>query len=937
MTDKESQSPAPAPIDSRLKSFLRQATAVITAEKGLNSASRIKLESLAKHVKLPKKLFEEALVLLQTNDTANLTYYEKSFVKFLDRELGKIKGGVISLGMELEASDLAKRKYQINPTRAEQLIQARAAAAGVSRISRDEAAMFAERIIVERTNKLTAVDDQLRKDLYRIGKKWGYQREQVDRVIFREIAQNRAKRRTALAKRAMIALVLISVAGFVVALATGQFNSLFPRSAEVATNLTPKTSDKNVESQPEGKASTFSQLQRFSQNDASLKQIVDSISQVDQAKRKIGLQKLTDAVCAKSEYEPTELPGLISQLYFEEQSDVAAAAVLSAIKRRLQIQPAHVGVSVSELKNNYRANRLLGQICFSDTSSTHRSTPRHTNATQLLRERIQIQVAEDQSLEDYLSRSEAAIAVDHWNLLNQTIWSTSSVDAAVLYGPVLGLTESKLDTQTLNSYRDETLVSLIEVDSSDWNHLREPIQETVSRCPEIKLNRWISAFVKSDNTAMHDFLAPLILKRIDVKPKSVVRKDVFEAISNYDLARRNRLIQPVTSRNAQLIQELTDFLGDQTLNQTEFTPDQIADTVLRVNIQMAFCAALENVTHIDEASFVQFDRLAQSATSAPLKLRELISLPIDRLDKQSKPTGPATASEIARKDSAISRLKLSGSRRSGSSSSIKLGINQLAKIAPRFQRLSYSESKTIAACLLSDLGTEELLNIQLKLEAFSHWPGLLLAIADELPKSKVTLQQALTISRLLLGENFDIGQQDSNWKRKLQSRLYAATETQISNLVDLDPNNPTSNWNRLRIYMSDAYRDRLMIANKSDHLNQSFSSLDQTSLELARALGEGQRGSSNSSHPRKKAIVDQSSENEIARTVLAGQFLIEVISSGFEATDFASQARGLLDDFEFRMQQHSVVGQQLYQTELTLLRLFALKRELLVKQLRERN
>ena len=885
-------------------------------------------------MKLPKDLFEKALVLLQTNDTANLTHYEKAYIKFLDGELGRIKGGVISLGMELEAIDLAKRKYQINSTRAEQLIEARSKVAGISRISPAEANMFAERIIVERTSKLAAVDDQLREDLYRIGKKWGYQREQVDRVIFREITQNRAKRRTTLVKRAAILLGLILAAGFGTALATGKFNGLFPSPVPVASNATPQFSVENVESKPEREASTFSQLKQFAKNDWALGRILESISNSDQAQRKIGLQKLTDKVCSESDYEDTELPGLVSQLYIEEQSDVAAAGIISTIRRNLQLQPPEVGVSVSELKNNYRANRLLGKICFSDTASPHRSTSRYTDAVLLLEERIQISVSENQSLADYLSRSEAAIAVDHWNLLNQTIWSPSSVDAAVLYGPVLGLTESKLDTQTLNSYRDETLVSLIEVDASDWNHLREPIRETVSRCSEIKLNRWISAFVKSKDSAMHDFLAPLILKRIDVKPKSVVREDIVEAISNYELARLDRLIEPVTTRNTQLTQELSDFLFAQSQNQPDVTPDLIANTALRVNVQMAFCAALENVTHIDEASFVQFDRLAQSATSAPLKLRELISLPVDRLAKQSKETGPATASDNARKDSAISRLKLTGKN---SSSSRKLGLKQLAKVAPRFKRLSYRESETIAAYLLSDLGTEELLNVQLQLEAFSHWPGLALAIADKLATSDVGSNQALTISRLLLGEDFNIGQQDSDWKQKLQSRLYDVTAAQISNLVELDPNNQTSDWNRLRIYMNDTYSDRLRIADKVDRLSQTFLTLDQASLELTRALGERQSGFSDSSHQRKEAIVDQFSDNEIARTVLGGQFSIEIISSEFESTEFASQAQELLAKFDSKMREHSFVGEQFYQTELMLLRLFALKRELLVKQLRERN
>ncbi|MDG1873964.1 MAG: hypothetical protein P8J27_08635, partial [Mariniblastus sp.] len=122
---------------------------MIATEKGLNSSSRVKLESLAEHLKLPQELFEEGLALLQTSND-NLSHYETAFVKFLDKELSKTSGGLISLGTEKEAIELAARKYQINSTRAEQLIELSTRANKITRLSPKEAETFAEQLIVDR-------------------------------------------------------------------------------------------------------------------------------------------------------------------------------------------------------------------------------------------------------------------------------------------------------------------------------------------------------------------------------------------------------------------------------------------------------------------------------------------------------------------------------------------------------------------------------------------------------------------------------------------------------------------------------------------------------------------------------------------------------------------------------------------------------------------
>ena len=66
----------------RLKAFLRDAEAIIAAERGLNAGSRQKLQSLAKHQRLPANLLDLAMQQLQKSEqpTAELSRYELAFV-----------------------------------------------------------------------------------------------------------------------------------------------------------------------------------------------------------------------------------------------------------------------------------------------------------------------------------------------------------------------------------------------------------------------------------------------------------------------------------------------------------------------------------------------------------------------------------------------------------------------------------------------------------------------------------------------------------------------------------------------------------------------------------------------------------------------------------------------------------------------------------------
>ena len=74
------QPEASGPRDSRLQTFLRQASAIIASEKGLNNVARAKLDELAQRLHLPDELYERGLLELQGSNSpvGNLTDYEQA-------------------------------------------------------------------------------------------------------------------------------------------------------------------------------------------------------------------------------------------------------------------------------------------------------------------------------------------------------------------------------------------------------------------------------------------------------------------------------------------------------------------------------------------------------------------------------------------------------------------------------------------------------------------------------------------------------------------------------------------------------------------------------------------------------------------------------------------------------------------------------------------
>ena len=894
----------------------------------MNPASRLKLQSLAKRLKLPQALFDEALDRLQSSPAATrLSHYEKAFVKFLNSEFEKLAGDVLSLGIEKQAIDLANRKYQINNARAEQLIHAQAEAAGISRISPAEAAVFAEQTIIDQVGEQTVLDDETHLKLHKIGRKWGLDTAEIDRLISRRLASNRKQHSRSREKVAVLMLILAIILG---GLAGAYGMGLFAKKV-------PDTVDRHPEPSPETEATAktvipreaLNELVALSQSDTQWKASVEKILSDDVLRRGQAYQELVRASCEIDSPHQQEFITVLSRLFFEEPDDDTALQIIDSIHDLLTPIPAGETMLRRDLENDYRANRLLGGLFFSRPKTDRADTSvRILALKECLASDIGIPLGDVESLDQYLPIAENAIATEQWNRIIQSSWSSPS-NAALIFESLYRLTQSRLSQNSLDEYRDELLLSIMKSDRSRWREFRSQISGSIESADDIRLAEWMAIYASAADEALRDLLGDLILKRINVQPQPRGRKDIAEAIQKRATEYRNRVLNPMIDRSEWVDKHFSRIMNLD--NSASILPDRIAQMALAVNVEFAFCSALENATHIDDSSFLEFDRL--SAEPEP-RLRELISLPIDR--RGSKSTGPATAtaSDKRQKNVAMERLSDSGPDSSGFRI---LALKQLERVAPRFGRISYPEAEILADYFLAEHDLKELLEIESRIESFSHWPNLALAIADKLPQNKVAMDQALTVTRLLLGREFEINQ-DSDWQDKLRLDMLVAIAADIQNQIDQDPDNIKSNWIRLELYLTDLYRQRQAIALDQNVSRNDAASPFQATIDLLDGLA--QRNPSQASSrglQQATSLVRTSPLNEIEKAVFANQLLIQLLATELAGTGLAVDVELIVLTLRAEFQSTKLPGEHLYATEQALFKLMDLKRKSLVNALLKQN
>jgi hypothetical protein len=196
MSDTPEQPESSSKRDARLKTFLRRAAPVIAAERGLTSAARIKLQTIAAEMRLPGELLDEALTELQTESQKGRHYsrWERGFAKFLADQLKKLDNRILTFDREQKAIRVGEEKYQLTHPQAREIITEVAKQLGIRRISASEAERHVETTIKEKVGQGVWIDVESRERLFMLGEEWGLSKEHVAAVIDHYIRSNKDRR-----------------------------------------------------------------------------------------------------------------------------------------------------------------------------------------------------------------------------------------------------------------------------------------------------------------------------------------------------------------------------------------------------------------------------------------------------------------------------------------------------------------------------------------------------------------------------------------------------------------------------------------------------------------------------------------------------------------------------------------------------------------------
>ena len=307
--------------DPYLRSFLRQAVAIIASERGLNDTSQSKLQAIANQLGLAEPTYLAAIEKLKTrNPSISMNRYEKEFVQFIGNELQKMSGDILTIKAENRVIDLADKRYKIDSVRAHQLLQSEAEKHNVGIISHHEAELFATNLIDEAVAKRAWLRENDMKRLQSACRKWGLTEDDVNNAIQARIERNKKNRQRSLLSISSALLGLILLTGAVVhASQQIRWTTLIPTAT--TSQHKPDTSElANSETNPEWwNKDLVASLQRASDSGTHLKSRFDALALANPDQRRDIYRQLVGTVLNNKEPD-SNLNLALSQLYYCDPS-----------------------------------------------------------------------------------------------------------------------------------------------------------------------------------------------------------------------------------------------------------------------------------------------------------------------------------------------------------------------------------------------------------------------------------------------------------------------------------------------------------------------------------------------------------------------------------------------------------------------------------------
>ena len=926
-TDSNTETDASPSRDSRLDAFLRQATVIVAAEKGMSSRARAKLKSVADGLNLPDGMFDDAIDRLQASSLRpdELKRYEKEFLGYLDDQFSRLPHGVLSVAMEQHAIERAESHFGINANRAEQLIGHQAAFHGMGRLDRVDAVNYGRQMIVHAIDDASggpiddsSADGQSQKQrLLEIGRQWGLNVSDVDRVIEQHAADARRSRWAAARRK----FVLATTAAMMLLMIAGGIYLLVERFT--AETPTPVAEPVEIVSMPDDSPA------RFSNNTMQLiAELTPRLStRLNDADPKIRAQAVDEIISRSCEQtdDGSRWMSLIQSLFHEPDDDAIAEQIVDSLETQLQSRDI---VSVKGFAATFRANEIAQELLHEPSRES--PTLAQTSRLDRLAEIMQMQTNADRATEPDTpegSLSASRLARRHWNQLLSQCW-TSPGRAAICVEPLSEMTQDKIEAESLVPLRERAVKAILKADPAKWRHIRDSIATAVTDASDEEVLEWIDLYEDAPG-GLASFLSPRLLQRAGL-PAERVPTRIAASLSNYRQQQRSAPLQPLIQRNekiAALTNRLLEDDGDSGLPaKNDDLPDRIAETIRLGNLSLAFLRALDdhgNQTHDD------WDRIDRLIDAAPMKLVDLVSLdretsPERRDGSRQQPVRRSIPTDL------VNRIR---TRESGQLLDRVDAMQRIAAMTSRTSNVPHGQAVTLGQYLLAGMDLSEEQQVEPYVSPVAQWPSVMLAISDQIAIGKVEREQAVRIAELALGGPLDVTGEGDEWSKQISRRLFDRAVEQIDRLSLQEPDELA--WSRLKTWIDGALQQRMDLL---DHGQKFDGSADSLLAIQIRSIATQRSGASSSLTPvdqQRLAQLIRQNTGELTKSVIASEFLARTVARQLADRSPAARLKieAILDDLKRAEQRSPSVGQMLMLTQRVLVRLWSIERNEKIDQM----
>ena len=832
------------PRDSRLQSFLRQASAIIAAEKGFNNVAKAKLDDLAQRLHLPEELFEQGLQELQNSNSpvGDLTDYEKGFIKFLIHEFSqKPKGAVLSISMEEKAVAYANDRFGISANRAEQLIDYQASESGIGRLSRTDAREFGRQMIHDIIGEQLLMDAKTEDRIFRIGRRWGCDVLEVEEMITTALARNadavrREQRRPKiLGVATMAVLVMIGLSGWWF---FENREAIFGKTV-VKRDPVPVVADPIAEPDPEETKSVL---------ETTFPEFAESLSSEDFVVRGDAIEAMTEQALSSQKENGNQFDAL-GAWYLQEGDPQVADRFEQSIQSALKSEP--VSSRNNALMLPYRAAKAAQDIC--DSSQLTDPYGRKETLSQILKTQFP----------STTMPVETVIANRQWNQVIQNSWQDPGRNS-ILVDPLAKLTLTKLGTRELQQFLSRSVRTIILADKTQWRNMESSIRTAIESADDVQRIEWIDIWIDDfdGSSGFRQFVGPFLIASSLRDPKPATR-DYAKFLKAERSDWRNRRLRPALLRHEQIsasIKKLDPYFAS--ISESNVNPDLIFQTASAANLCLEAMSIMKSGRAGNESAWSEVDVQLERFDS---RLRDFVFL--EEHDSQNPKISSAGFDTTLRDRTIAAFNDLSESNQARRLAA----IDRLPSLIAKFNSIPQPKANSLATYLLSPIEADEWLQMQRVVTEFPRWPRLVVAIADQLPESNAPIDQVMTMYSVLTGEPWN-ATTDGNWRDAMSLSLLKWSHESLLSSDAVDPNSSDSDWIRLEKFLQTAYFRRSTLLGVETV--EPSRSVVGNAKQCVRAVSENPAATD-----RAIGLVEESSGSEMESVIVLNQMLSGVQGS----------------------------------------------------------